>query len=146
MAMKFSDKQTLEQLAGRCVGLLRSMAEDPCRARENTQVFFETEYVALYALLQDLAFNDDGQINWLLPTAMMMHNRVDVYKSDLGIVVTYGQDVIVEVASRLEAKCIVSGVTVYDKPSVIREKEGKVVRLPTHIIQVISDSRSVMRD
>lgn len=142
MAMIFSDKQALDQSAARCVGLLRSLAEDPCRLQEDLQQFFEVEYIALYAMLQDLAFHKDGQINWLLPTAMMMHNKVDVYKSDLGIAISYGKDVIVEVASKLEAKRVDGVTVVYDMPSVLRAKENKPFRLP---VQVISSSRAVCR-
>lgn len=145
MAIKFSDKQALEQSAARCVGLLRSMAEDPCRLQQDLQTFFETEFIALYAMLQDLAFNADGQINWLLPTAMMAHSKVDVYKSDLGIIVAYGNNVAVEVASKVEAKRTVGVQVVYDMPSKIRAKSGKEMRIPTQVIQAINENRSVMR-
>lgn len=145
MAMIFSDKQALEQSAARCVGLLRALAEDPCRLQEDLQRFFEIEYIALYAMLQDLAFNADGQINWLLPTAMMAHSKVDVYKSDLGIIVAYGNDVSVEVASKLEAKRIEGTQVFYDMPSRLRELSGKEMRIPTQVIQSINENRSVCR-
>lgn len=146
MAITFTEKQQREQTAAGCVGLLRSMAEDPCRRHMSNQEFFETEYVALYEMLQQNAFTSTGEVKWILLTAMMQCNtKVDVYKSDLGIYLQYGDDLVVEVASLTEAVTYVQGVKVFETPSVIHAKEGKVPRYLERPIQVITENRVAVR-
>lgn len=97
--IKLTDKQTLTITAARCVGLLKAMQLDPCRHTEDDQLFFEGEYITLYAMLQDIAFLRKDRLNWLLLNEMERHTGVNVMKSDFGFLINY-QDLTVEVAPK----------------------------------------------
>ena len=97
--IKFTDRQTLTITAARCVGLLKAMQLDPCRHLEDDQQFFESEYITLYAMLQDIAFIGKETLNWILLGELEKHVGVTVMKSEFGFLINY-QDLNVEVAPK----------------------------------------------
>lgn len=89
--INFSEKQTLNITAARCVGLLKSMYLDPCRDQEHDQLFFESEYFSLYAMLQDLSFNSSNGLRWSLLSSLEKHEGVYISKSEFGFTLSYNE-------------------------------------------------------
>lgn len=121
MKTNFADKHVLEITAARCVGLIRSIYVDPLFDGKNAQALLESEYVTLYAQLQEICFFNNGELRWALPLAMEKLDGVLVYKTELGLGISLHEKMHIEIASKLEALAPGKG-NVYDFPSVIREK------------------------
>lgn len=121
----FSEKQTLAITAARIAGLLRALYHETEFVETEPQILLETEYLPLYAQLQDLCFNSKGEIRWLLLNELEKingkHQDIVAYKTEYGLGISIRNKVQLEIASKLEAK-VPGSVLAYDFPSTMRAK------------------------